>query len=72
MEKEFEKVISVGDYVIGVIWDDDEKAYYIIDSENGRLFGSDDYMEIMDEYQEEVCDVLNEYFRDVYEEEVVS
>lgn len=72
MEKEFEKVISVGDYVIGVIWDEDENAYYIVDSEDGRLIGSNDYIEIMEKFQECVCEILNDYFADVYVEEVVS
>ena len=71
MDYEFEKVVAIGDYTIGVIYDEDDNAYYIVDDEIGRIFGSNDYFETIERFQLIVCEELNDYFADVYEDEDV-
>ena len=68
----FKKIITVGTHTVGVVFDEDEQMYVVIDNMTGEKAKFDTYPLAIEEMQQIVCDVLNEYFDDVYEDNLVS
>ena len=67
---EFMKVITVGTYTVGVVYEDD--MYVVVDNFKGQLSKFERYVDAIEEMQIHVCDKLNDYFEDVYEDKLVS
>ena len=69
---DFKKIITVGNHTVGIVFDEDEQAYVVIDNMTGERAKFDTYPLAVEEMQILVCDMLNEYFDDVFEDVLVS
>lgn len=68
----WKKIVTVGAHSIGVMFDEENQEYVLVDNYVGERKRYMTYPAAIDDMQVVVCELLNSYFADIYEQNLLN